>query len=133
MELKTLYEQIAEIIGTVDFSRLWSGFHPLKFALYDDERCFFDGRYIEKTAAFCANTAIEYAGEPIAIWNVSQKIDPRILASKMIHEMFHAFQMEKGESRFPDEMDALKRYRYDPINLSAKLRENGMMAKLSRR
>lgn len=130
MDLKQTYQTVNNIISTVDFSKLWKGFKPLKFALYNDERCFFDGRYIDKTAQFCANTAIEYDGEYIAIWNVTEEMDADILASKMIHEMFHAFQYSNGESRFPNELDALKRYRCDAENLSVKFEENMLIAKL---
>ena len=34
-------------------------------------------------------------------------MDLDILASKIIHEMFHAYQMECGESRFLEEVEAL--------------------------
>lgn len=58
--LESLYNKIKDTISKVDFSLLWEGFEPLKFALYNDTECFFDGHYIEKTADFCANTAIRF-------------------------------------------------------------------------
>ena len=67
INLEKLYDQICEAINTLDFDAIWEGFRPLKFALYNDTECFFDGRYIEKNADFCANTSIEYKGEIIAI------------------------------------------------------------------
>ena len=67
MDLKKLYYQVKSYIDIVDFSKLWRGFEPLKFALYSDNECFFDGAYIEKTDAFLANTSILYNGEWIAI------------------------------------------------------------------
>lgn len=60
-----------------------------------------------KTEEFLANTAICYQGRLIAIWCLSEEMDLDILASKIIHEMFHAYQMECGESRFPEEVEAL--------------------------
>ncbi len=60
-----------------------------------------------------------------------EDVDSVILASKMIHEMFHGFQRENGESRFPDELDALYNYSYDACNLELKLIENRIIASLS--
>lgn len=51
--LEELYNQVAEAIATLDFERIWEGFKPLKFALYDDEKCYFDGGYVEKTVDYC--------------------------------------------------------------------------------
>ena len=40
-DLEDLYKKIADAITQIDFSKLWEGFKPLKFALYNDEewRC----------------------------------------------------------------------------------------------
>lgn len=133
MNLEQLYWDVKALIDKVDCSRLWNGFQPLKFALYDEETCFFDGKYIPKTDAFLGNTAISHAGEMIAIWNVMEQTDPVVLASKMIHEMFHGFQRANRESRFPDEMDALYHYRYEDANLSLKLEENRIIVRLLER
>lgn len=48
MNLEKLYYEIKNYIDGIDFSRLWKGFKPLKFALYTDKECFFEGNYIEK-------------------------------------------------------------------------------------
>lgn len=132
MELKTIYSDIEAIISAVDFSLLWRDFKPMKFALYNETECYFDGEFIAKTDVFIANTAIEYNGEYIAIWNFTDEIDPAILASKLIHEMFHAFQMMNHETRFPRELEALVKYGYSAENLSLKLQENQLIAKLTR-
>ena len=129
-DLKELYYEIKTYIEKVNFEILWKDFKPLKFALYNNDECFFDGQYVHKTEQFIANTAINYQGEIIAIWNVLEEIDPIVLASKMIHEMFHGFQMMNNESRFPDELDALYKYKYDDNNLSIKLEENKLLLKL---
>lgn len=122
--LESIYGEVKERIGRVDFSRLWKGFHPFRFALYTDSQCYFDGNYIQKTDEFCANTSILFQGEHIAIWKLSEMPkDIDRLAASLIHEMFHAFQSASGESRFPDEREAVFRYRYSAENLSAKLRE----------
>ena len=43
MNLDELYSRVSETISSLDFGRIWPGFRPLKFALYDDEKCFYDG------------------------------------------------------------------------------------------
>lgn len=130
MDLKNLFEQVQARIGQVDFSRLWTGFYPLKFALYNEVDCFFDGAYVPKTKDFLANTAILYEGFYIAIWHVTGDEDIDILASKLIHEMFHGFQKINQESRFPNEMEALSQYCYEVENMSVKQMENQCIASL---
>lgn len=130
-DLKELYNAVKANVDKVRCEELWQGFRLLKFALYNDTECFFDGNYVEKTDQFLANTAIEYRGEWIAIWNVSGELDPEVLASKMIHEMFHGFQNMNRDSRFPDELSALYRYQYSEENLSTKLAENRLIAELT--
>ena len=131
LDLKQLYEAVKKRVDSVRCEELWQGFKPLRFALYNDTECFFDGRYIEKTDRFLGNTAIEYDGEFIAIWNVSGEPDLDILSSKMIHEMFHGFQNSNNDSRFPQELSALYQYRYSNENLSVKLKENQLIADLA--
>lgn len=131
MELSEIYAEIKRRVDAVDFSALWRGFSPFKFALYNDSECSFDGRYIEKPSAFMANTSIEYEGEQIAIWNIASGAgDPDELAASIIHEMFHAYQAACGESRYPSELESLKRYRYCAENISLKLREAGLMREI---
>ena len=101
MKLNELYYEVLKYINLVDFNKLYSGFKPLKFALYNDDECFFNGKYIDKTDGFIANTAIEFDGEMIAIWNVLEDVEPIVLASKIIHEMFHGYQMINNESENP--------------------------------
>ena len=129
-DLKKLHMLISAEIEKVDVSSLWPGFLPLRFALYTESECCLDGEYIEKTSAFCANTSIEYEGEQIAIWNVMEELEPEVLASKIVHEMFHGFQNKRGWNCFPDEVEALMRYRNDPLLLSAKLCENRLLLEL---
>lgn len=130
MDLELTYIKIKNIIEKIDFSQLWKGFKPLKFALYNENECFFDGKYIEKTDEFIANTSINYNDEYIAIWNISGNEDIEILASKIIHEMFHAFQNINNESRFPNEIEAIYKYSYTTENLSIKNEENLIIASL---
>lgn len=124
MKLATAYAAVKARLDTLDFSSLWRGFRPMRFALYNGERCYFDGAYVEKTDEFVANTAILYRGEHIAIWNLTEEPgDLDVLASCLAHEMFHAFQELSSESRWADEMDALAHYRYDADNISMRLAE----------
>ena len=127
MDLQAAFDLVTERLARIDFSALWPGFRPLKFALYDGERCFFDGAFVPKTAEFMANTSIEYRGEQIAVWQLEGEPDPDRLAASLAHEMFHAFQTISGESRWADERSALLSYRYTPENLSLKLREAELM------
>ncbi len=130
--LQSLHQSIAEAIASLDFDRIWKGFRPLKFALFNDTECCLDGRMIEKTVEFCANTSIVFQGEMIATWKVQEALPIPVLASKLVHEMFHGFQNLCGWDCFPDEMDALYRYEYDVENLSLRLRENELLAELIR-
>ena len=120
MKLELPYRSAEEAIRGLDLARIWPGFAPLKFALFDEKRCFFDGRYIEKTDDFCANTAISYQGETIAIWRVEGELSLPVLVSKLVHEMFHGFQRLQGWDCWADELEAL----------SLKLRENALLCAL---
>ncbi len=133
MDLEALYHQIEEKLAGLDFERIWPGFRPLKFALFDDERCCFDGRWVEKTEAFCANTSIVYQGEQIATWKAEGERELSVLSAKLVHEMFHGFQQLRGWDCWPDELEALFRYEYRADNLSLRLRENELLLRLLER
>lgn len=130
MDLEALYYRVKETVSTLDLEAVWPGFKPLKFALFDNEKCFFDGRYIEKTNEFCANTSILYKGEQIATWMVQGELEIPVLASKLVHEMFHGFQDQRGWDCWPNELEALYRYEYEAENLAFKLRENELLLAL---
>ena len=53
-----------------------------------------------------------------------------MLTSKIIHEMFHAFQNANHWDICVNEFDALIHYKYDEENLSIKLRENKLLLDL---
>lgn len=130
MDLEKMHREVSETISKLDFSGIWPGFEPLRFALYDDKKCYFAGKYIEKTDAFCANTSINYKGEQIAIWRLTEETEIPILTSKMVHEMFHGYQTLRGWDCWPNEIEALFRYEYNAENLSIKLRENELLPAL---
>lgn len=133
MELMEKYIKVKNLIDKVDFSHLWNDFKPIKFALYNDRKCVLDGEFIEKTDQFIGNTAIEFNDEVIAIWNLENEIDDIILASKIVHEMFHGFQMLNNDTRFANELDALYNYKYVNENLSIKIEENNLIKELLER
>jgi hypothetical protein len=131
MELSHLYDQVKQRIDTVNFDMLWQGFRPTSFALYSEDQCFLNGKYIEKTHQFIANTSIAFEGEYIAIWNVTSL--PKNLdqfTSLIIHEMFHTHQNMNQETRYADEKKALIQYKYDLENLSLKLQEAQILQSL---
>lgn len=124
MNLAFIYQEIEKRVLKVNFPAIWKGFSPLKFAIYTDKECYFNGGYIEKTDIFCANTSIKFNDEYIAIWNINEEPqDIDILSASIIHEMFHAFQDISGECRYADEKEAPLKYHYSIGNLSAKHKE----------
>lgn len=125
MQLENIYKSIQDRLSRIDFDALWHGFSSTKFAIYDETQVYFDGNYLAKTDEFLANTSIIYRGEHIAIWNVgiSGSLDFDELTSKIVHEMFHAFQQQSHENRYPNELEAVQRYTYTSRNLTLKLEE----------
>ena len=43
-DLEGLYKIVKSYIDKVDFSLLWKGYKPLRFALYNNEQVYFDGK-----------------------------------------------------------------------------------------
>lgn len=119
-----MIERVKELekdLNSIDYNKLWKGFSKTKYAIYNDkifyindnsridislikEDSFYRGNTDER---FIGNTAIKINGEYVAIWNeeyISKDMDNKRLASLIIHEMFHCYQMANGEKRFPNEM-----------------------------
>lgn len=113
----------------LDFDAIWKGFHLYNFALYDQDRVYFKNEIFPRDNRFLGNTAIEFNGEVIAIWNVSnpQREDAQTLAANLVHEMFHAHQKSLGENRFPNDLIMLD-YPNDLENYQIKYRENCVLA-----
>ena len=131
-DLKVLYEQVKDLMMAVKVDEIWSGFVPGKFALYEEGLCYFDGEYMEKPEYFCANTALKYDGEYIDIWDVTKELPLSILTAKILHELFHAFQMENWIECWSNEMEALFQYEYSEENLSLKAQENQLLIALQK-
>ena len=130
MDLIEKYKIIISKMNNIDYESIWQDFHKYNIALYNDNYVCYQGRLIPKTNDFLANTSIKYNNEMIGIWYLQEEIDDDILTSKLIHETFHAFQMESKESRYPNELEALIKYKYDLRNLSLKNLENKLIVEL---
>ena len=128
MELIRAYREIEARLEKLDFGALFRGFSRFPFILYNDTQACAGGENFEKPAEFLGNTSIRYNGEHTAIWQLGDG-DPDfdVLASKIVHEMLHAFQNASGEKRWADERAALVKYRYDALHISARLEEAACM------
>lgn len=107
--MRMLYEQIHKRIREIDFSKLWEGFHPFSFALYTREQVVFSDYCIPWNTCFIGNTAIWYENQYLAIWEITEgdkkeEVDFDLLAASIVHEMFHAYQNEKKEFRYPKDL-----------------------------
>ncbi|MDO5734470.1 MAG: hypothetical protein Q4P08_05000 [Eubacteriales bacterium] len=129
--MRALHKKIRRLLSKVDFEALWPGFKVYPFALYNHERvCFADGE-IPWNQSFLGNTSIEYDGRLIAIWSVEDEAEQENierLTANIVHEMFHAWQKEREEKRYPDDL-ALLIKADDCLFYELKLRENEYLAK----
>ena len=129
MELSEIYRNVDTVLNGIDFADLFPGFCRYRFALYNEEAVCLDGEMLPWDERFRGNTAISYDGEYIAIWNMG--IDPigdtEVLASSLVHEMFHCHQYTLGETRFPADLRLLQ-YPDDIENYERKYHENCLLA-----
>ncbi len=127
--MRALYEKVSNKLDTVNFEDLWPGFKRYSFALYTGERIYLEKEDLPWDERFIGNTAILYEGSFMAIWRVEgdgveeSSIDVDKLVADMVHEMFHAFQLEQGESRYPNDLVALD-YPNNIRNYGLKYAEN---------
>ncbi len=130
--MRELYNKILNNISKIDFERIWTGFNKYDFALYTSKEVYFENKVIPWDERFLGNTAIKYEDRYIAIWNVdydlNDKIDIDILSSNMVHEMFHAYQYENEEKRFPQDLLTLD-YPNNIENFCLKYEENKTLSK----
>lgn len=129
--MRSIYDRLKQKIDTLDFTKLYPGFYQMPFALYNDTKVYLESRVIDKTDQFYGNTSIQFEGEPMAIWYLlDTDIDNLdVLASKLVHEMFHAYQMKQNDPRFPNEIQGV-RYPYNAQNLSIKHKEHTLIKNL---
>lgn len=131
-ELRQLQHELCKRLEKVDFSNLWPGFHQYPFALYTAESVLVEDDFFAWDERFMGNTAISYADTYLAIWDVEKEwrqgdIDYDCLASNLVHEMFHAYQRELGDTRCPDDLRLLQ-YPLDIGNYAWKYEENKRVA-----
>ena len=104
----------------------------MPFALYNELEVTMQDTTLKKDHRFIGNTAIPWEDSFLAIWyieSITDDIDINKLASKIVHEMFHAFQNIEKESRFPNEIKALH-YQYNAQNLTLKHQENVLLVQM---
>lgn len=127
--MKTLYKQVESRLKELDFEAIWPGFHRFPFSLYNEQQAVFEGEIIAAPKEFRGNTSVSWNGRRLAIWNIS--LDPPrdldCFTAGIVHEMFHAFQMEQGEARFPDDL-RLACTVQTPESMALKEREMGLLA-----
>ena len=129
--MNDIHLEINRRLAKVDFNRIYPGFHSFRFAIYNNTQVYFQDTEIPWDTRFTGNTAINYNGEWIAIWNLNTfagNLDS--LTSKIVHEMFHAYQNEMGDTRWPDEIVGAF-YPRDLRNFELKYREDQLLASLA--
>ena len=128
--MRFFYEEVRRKLDTVDFEKIYPGFHRFPFALYNDETVWLENREIPQQG-FYGNTAIEFEGRRIAIWHVDEDIDSidlDVFTANIVHEMFHAFQEEQQMNvNSPNDMKIMM-YPDDVDNYLLKQHENTMIA-----
>jgi len=130
MELSRAYREIEKRLQKIDFSSLYRGFSRFPFALYNETQAYIDGKTVDRPGEFIANTAVKYNGADTAIWHLIEKTyDFDVLASKIVHEMLHAYQNACGEKRWADERAAMVKYRYEAANIAIRVDEAACMRK----
>lgn len=94
--------------------------------IYNSKEICLDGKLMPYDEHFIGNTCIRYNDEFVAIWNLdyeTEEIDLEILAYCLVHEMFHCYQFEYNETRFPNDLKLLN-YPSDVSNYNNKFYEN---------
>lgn len=127
--MNSVWNEIDSILSNIEFNKLWKGFKRYKFALYDDEKVYFGDKEITVDNRFIGNTAIDYNGEKLAIWKISKGglENLQVLAANIVHEMFHAFQMDNQEKRYPNDIKGLSKP-FDIEYYNMKSREGQLLA-----
>jgi hypothetical protein len=114
-------KELEKLLNSIDYGQLWDGFSKNKYSIYNSNNFYLnddkglgldlikeDSYFVGKVdKRFIGNTAISINNNYIAIWNedtIPKDIDNAKLASLIVHEMFHCFQLANGEKRFPNEL-----------------------------
>ena len=128
--MRKLYNRVADKLKSLDFEGIYPGFHYFRFALYNDEKIWLEDKEIPQHN-FYGNTTVVFEGEQIAIWKVDENPDSYdidLFTAGIVHEMFHAFQMEnKMYEEAPNDLKLLQ-YPEDEKNYLVKQAENELLA-----
>ena len=128
--MRKLYDRVADRLTNLDFESIYPGFHRFRFALYNDATIWLEDKEIPQQG-FYGNTTRVFEGEQIAIWKVDQNPDSYDIdefTAGIVHEMFHAFQMESDmEDELPSDLKLLQ-YPEDENNFLVKQAENELLA-----
>lgn len=142
-EVKLLVKKIAQYMDRVDFHSIWTRFSCYPFAIYNEQivALHTDGTlpngFHEEDGAclgnwndrFAGNTAIEYDGQMIAIWD-QRTIRPNdtlsALTASIVHEMFHCYQWNNQLFRNVNELQLLQ-YPFTPENIAYRLEERQVL------
>ena len=128
-----LYKELSERLNRINYQGIWPGFKRYEFAIYTSEKVQFENKEIPWDDRFIGNTSIQYEGSYLAIWNIEHDCinndsrDLDILAANIVHEMFHAYQQENGEKRWPKDLVTMK-YPNSIENFNLKYEENKLLA-----
>lgn len=127
--MRQLYEKLNVLLQLVPYEDICPGFRRCGYAIYDSDQVWLADKVIPRDKRFVGNTAIEFEGEFIAIYQVEnpRETDAEILAAGLVHEMFHAYQMRSGENCWPDDFKLLA-YPENMENYQLKYAENQLLA-----
>lgn len=115
--LNKIYEKVDGLLDRIDYDVIWEGFSRKKLYLYQkDWVCGKEGIF-PWNETFVGNTTTVWKNEQVAIWKINGDANADIevddeekmcyLVAGLVHEMFHAYQMEQGEGRFPNDLKRL--------------------------
>lgn len=141
-------EIILKLKGKVDennFDYYWKGFKSFPLALYNSNEVYLinykglpKDYYVDGKVAvgkwderFTGNTAIDLEGQYTAVWDMDtldEMIDLDKLYSKVVHEMFHAYQFKNDDKRFGDEVLYLT-YKFTGEFLDLRMKEREYLLK----
>lgn len=126
--MRQFYEKLNALLQLVPYEDICPGFRRCGYAIYNSDQVWLADKVIPWDNRFVGNTAIEFEGDFIAIYQVGNpgETDAEILAADLVHEMFHAYQMRSGENRWPDDFKLLA-YPENIENYRLKYAENQLL------
>ncbi|MFL0252775.1 hypothetical protein ACJDT4_20405 [Clostridium neuense] len=142
---KEIILKLNDKLSESKFPHYWYGFKSFPMALYNFDEVYLvnykelpEGYYVDGKVAigkctekFAGNTIINLGGQCIVICNIDsldEIIDLDKLYSKMVHEMFHGYQLENGDKRFPNE-ELYFTYKFTGEFLALRIKEREYLLK----